>query len=346
VLHAQDAWRLQMERQPVQFMVAELPGALRHAAERLADFLGTEGNRLAFVENASDGVNAVLRSFAWHAGDEVVLADHAYAAVRNTVDFLARQFDLRVHVAAVAFPMDSTARLVEGYCAAITERTRLAIIDHVFSPLAVVTPVEPIVQHCRRLGVAVLVDGAHGPGMLPLSMDDIGADWYVGNCHKWLCAPKGAAFIHRGRAANAEVHPTVISNFFAAGFTQEFDWQGTRDYSAWLAVPAALDFLECFGVSSYQDFLWTQAQAAAQLLCQRWQVALPAPAEAFGAMVTLPWPRPAPGTLENAKRWHDWLWSEHRIEVPVVAINGQLWIRISAQIYNELADFEALADAL
>jgi isopenicillin-N epimerase len=335
-----------MERQPVRFMGTELPLALRASAERLAGFLGTGGQNLAFVENTSDGINAILRSLAWKPGDEIVLANHAYAAVRNTVDFLALQFDLAIKIVEVSFPLVSTDRLVEAYCAAISERTRLAIVDHVFSPLAVVTPLEPIVRHGKALGVAMLIDGAHGPGMLPLSLDALGADWYVGNCHKWLCAPKGSAFIQQGQGVAAAVHPTVISNFFDAGFPQEFDWQGTRDYSAWLSVPAAIDFLETFGVQRYQAQLVAQASAAAQMLCERWQVALPAPAESFAAMVTVPWPHPEPGTLENAIRWHDWLWHAHRIEVPVLPINGRLWIRISAQIYNELSDYEALANAL
>lgn len=346
VLEVQDGWRLQMEQQPVRFMGEVLPGALRSAATGLAEFLGTQGERLAFVENTTSGINAILRSFPWKPGDEIVLANHAYPAVRNTVNFLARQLGLQVRIAQVNFPLHSSEDIAQAYCASITARTRLAIVDHVFSPLAVVTPLHTIVDHCDRLGVAVVVDGAHGPGMLALSLDALRAHWYVGNCHKWLCAPKGAAFIYQGATAPANAHPAVLSNFLGEGFTREFDWQGTRDYSAWLSVLAAIDFLQAFGVARYQRLLHDQAMEAARMLCHRWQVSLPAPAQAFGAMVTLAWPHSAVATAENAKRLHLRLWDAHRIEVPVIVLNNQLWVRISAQIYNEMSDYEALADAV
>ncbi len=348
VLAAQDAWRVRMERQPVSFMASQLPGALRTAAERLATFVGTEGPRLGFVENTTDGINAILRSIHWKTGDEIVLADHAYPAVRNSVEFLAQHHGVKVRWAAIPFPLEHAADISETYCAAITARTRLAIVDHVFSALAVVTPLEPVVAHCKSLGVRVLVDGAHGPGQLPLALDALDADWYVGNCHKWLCAPKGSAFLCQGKGAavGAAIHPTVISNFFGSGFPIEFDWQGTRDYSAWLAVPAALDFLEAFGVARYQAHLMQQARQAASALCERWQVQLPAPHHACAAMVTLPWPHLEAATPETAQRCHDGLLREHRIEVPVLVIAGRLWLRISAQIYNDMADYEALGRAL
>jgi isopenicillin-N epimerase len=345
VLQAQDGWRLQMEQQPVRFMGEVLPAALRNAAHRLAAFLGTQGEQLGFVENTTAGINSILRSYPWKPGDAIVLADHAYLAVRNTVQLLVQQFGVEVRWAQVPFPLHHATQLAQAYCDQITKQTRLVLVDHVFSPLAVVTPLEAILEHCRLRDVTVVVDGAHGPGMLPLALDALGAHWYVGNCHKWLCAPKGSAFVHRGAAAGDEVHPSVVSNFFGAGFTQEFDWQGTRDYGAWLSVPAALDFLEAFGVQRYQQFLRDQAGAAAQLLCERWHVRLPAPADAFAAMVTIPWPGSEAATPENAKRLHDALWSAHRIEVPVIVANGRLWVRISAQIYNEMSDYEALAEA-
>jgi isopenicillin-N epimerase len=346
VLQAQNTWRMQMERQPVQFMCTDLPLALRGAARHLATFLETEHNRLAFAENASAGINAILRSVHWRRGDEIVIANHAYQAVRNTVDFLTEQFGIGVRLATIAFPVLATEDIAHSYCDVITSKTRIAIVDHVFSPLAVITPLEAIIQHCRNRGVCMLVDGAHGPGMLALNLDSLGVDWYVGNCHKWLCAPKGCAFIHKGRNTATEVHPAVISNFYRTGYTQEFDWQGTRDYSAWLSVSASIEFLQTFGVQRYQKFLADQASEAAHMLCQHWQVELPAPPLAFAAMVTLLWPRPEPGTLENAKRLRAWLWATHRIEVPIIVINGKLWLRISAQIYNQMSDYEALAQAL
>ncbi len=346
VLAAQDRWRSRLERQPVRFMASELPAGLRQAASALATVLGCAGERLALVENATDGVNAVLRSFPWREGDEIVLADHAYRAVRHTVDFLARRHGLQVRLATMPFPLQHADELAAAYCVAITPSTRLVIVDHIFSPLAVVTPLPPIVQHCRAHAVALLVDGAHAPGMLPLELDALGADWNAGNCHKWLFSPKGCAFLHAAPTLAADLHPTVISNFHGLGFPAEFDWQGTRDYSGWLALPEAVDFLQAFGVQRYREHLCTQAREAAALLCRQWGVALPAPPDAFAAMVTLPCPLTGEATLAGALHWHDRLLHEHNVEVPVIPINGSLWLRISAQIYNELPDYQALADAV
>ena len=346
VLAAQHQWRERMERQPVRFMVDELPGALLAARTRLAGFLGTRPERLAMVENATSGVNAVLRSIRWRAGDELVLAHHAYLAVRHTVHHLAERHGLVVRLVQVEFPMASPDSMLEAYWSAITPNTRLVIVDHIFSTLAVRSPVAEIVAVCQPLGVRVLVDGAHAPGLLPLALDELGADWYVGNCHKWLFAPKACGFVVASASAAEDLHPAVVSNFHDSGFPLEFDWQGTRDYSAWLAVTAALDFFEAFGAARYRQVLREQAAAAAALLCRHWSVELPAPMDLFAAMVTLPLPTDDLPTEENAKRWHDRLWAQHRIEVPVLAFNQRLWVRISAQIYNEMSDFEALANAV
>ncbi len=346
VLAAEAAWRGQLEAQPVRFMGAVLPGALREAADRLAAFVGCAPRRLALVENATSGVNAVLRSLPWQPGDEVVVANHAYPAVRHTLQFVAQRHGLVVKFADVPFPLPATQGVAGAYCQAITARTRLAIVDHVFSPLAAVTPLRPVVEHCRALGVPVLVDGAHAPGMLPLELDALGAHWYTGNCHKWLFAPKGCAFLYASEAGAVGLHPAVISNFHGQGFPAEFEWQATRDYSGWLALPAALDFLQALGVQRYQQALQALARDAAALLANRWGVEPPAPPDAFAAMVTLPLPGRHEASDAQARRWHDLLWQRHRIEVPVMCFNQRLWLRISAQVYNELSDYRALADAV
>jgi isopenicillin-N epimerase len=198
--------------------------------------------------------------------------------------------------------------------------------------------------------VPVLIDGAHAPGMLPLDLDGLDADWYVGNCHKWLFAAKGCAFIYASQAGARQLHPTTVSNLYGSGFPSEFDWQGTRDYSAWLSLTAALDFLTAIGVERYRDYLRQQTALAARLMGECWKVALPAPPSAFAAMVTLPFNvrlRQADrATEEDARHWHDVLWNEHRIEVPVFALRHRLWIRLSAQVYNDASDVLALANAI
>ena len=345
---AQTRWRAAMEKEPVRFMSDELPEALRAASARLAAFVGASPSCLAFVENATAGVNAVLRSIKWCAGDKIVLANHAYPAVKNTARFLAAQHGLQVIEAVVPWPISGPEAVVDAYENALAGGARIAIIDHVFSPLAVVTPLETIVAICRKRGIAVLVDGAHAPGMLPLALDalgDAGVDWYVGNCHKWLCAPKGAGFIVATPAGQKDLHPAVISNFFGEGFHQEFSWTGTGDPSARLAVTAALEFIDAIGADRYRNALCEQARAAAALLADAWHVTPGAPAEMFAGMVTLPLPVDEPASIEAVARWRLKLLREQNVEVPIHAIGGRLWLRISAQVYNELDDYAALAGA-
>ncbi|MCY7387291.1 MAG: aminotransferase class V-fold PLP-dependent enzyme [Burkholderiales bacterium] len=343
---AQLRWREELENEPVRFIGDILPDALRVAGARLARFVGTSPPRLALVENATAGVTAVLRSIRWNAGDRIVLANHAYPAVKNTARYLAERYGLHVIEAQVPWPLTSAEALVEAYTAAIEGGARIAIIDHIFSPLAVVTPLGAIVRLCRERGVQVLVDGAHAPGMLRLSLDalgDMGVDWYVGNCHKWLCAPKGCGFIVATPEGQRDLHPAVISNFYGEGFEKEFAWTGTIDPSARLAITAALEFIEAIGLERYHTALRAQAREASAMLANAWGVVPGAPAEMFAAMVTLPLPVNEPGSKEAVARWRLKLLQEHNIEVPVHAINGRLWVRISAQVYNELSDYEALA---
>ncbi len=346
VLDAQSQWRDALEREPVRFMLDELPAALLAAGENLARFVGAAAQNLAFVENATAGANAVLRSIPWQAGDRVVIANHAYPALKNALRFFAERHDLVVVEAQLPWPLTSAEALIEAYAAAIAGGARLAIVDHVFSPLAVVTPIEEVLRICQARGVPVLVDGAHAPALLPLSLDALGAqgaNWYVGNCHKWLCAPKGCGFIYATAEGQRDLHPAVISNFYGQGFAREFAWTGTGDPSARLAVSAAIDFIDALGVDRYRQHLRQQARAAATMLGDAWGVAAGAPAELFASMVTLPLPVNEPGTAESVARWRLKLLREHGIEVHIVAIEGGLWLRISAQVYNELSDYAALA---
>lgn len=349
VLAEESRWRDALEREPVRFMVDELPAALRAAGARLAGFVGASPSRLAFVDNATAGANAVLRSIRWRAGDRIVIANHAYPALKNTARFMADRHGLIVVEARVPWPLPGPDALVAAYAKALAGGARLVIIDHIFSPLAVVTPIDAIVPLCRERGASVLVDGAHAPGLLPLALDalgDTGVDWYVGNCHKWLCAPKGCGFIVATPEGQSDLHPAVISNFYGEGFEREFAWTGTGDPSARLAVTAALEFIEALGVERYRTALRDQAREASALIADAWGVEAGAPAQMFAGMVTLPLPSAEPATPESVANWRLKLLREHRIEVPIIAIDGHPWVRISAQVYNELSDYEALGRAL
>lgn len=346
VLAAQAKWRRRMERQPVQFMTRILPGALRDAAAALAAFLGTSADRLVFVDNATTAVNTVLRSIPWRAGDELVLSDHAYPAVKNAVRYIGGQAGVTVREAGVPFPLRGAEQVVDAFMEQLTKRTRLVLVDHVASPSALVFPVEEIVNRCKQAGIAVLVDGAHAPGMLPLELDGLGADWYVGNCHKWLFAPKGCAFLWTTPSAQRDLHPLVISNHFGKGYLAEFDWTGTRDPSPWLSITAALEFYRWLGGESLRGHNHGLAISAARVLAQAWGVPLPAPEDMFDAMVTMPVPSCRNANQRAADELHDALWEKFRVEVPVIHFKDRLWVRISAQAYNEISDYEVLAEGI
>jgi isopenicillin-N epimerase len=348
VLAEQARWRDRMEAEPVRFMTDELPVALRAQRERLARFVNAPVSRTAFVDNTTEGINTILRSLRWRRGERLVVANHAYPAVRNALRFLAEREGIEPVVAAVPWPLPDAGALVDAYLAALRGGARLAIIDHVFSPLAVVTPLDAILGFCASRGIDTLIDGAHAPALIDLDVSALlarGATWYVGNAHKWLCAPKGCAFLAAREGAERELHPVVISNYFGEGFEAEFGWTGTRDPSAKLAVGAAIDFIEAIGAPRYRAALHAQARQMAAAFGKAWGCSPGAPDALLAGMVSLPLPVAEHATPESARRWRAHFLRFCATEVPVFAIDGRHWVRLSAQVYNESADWEPLAAA-
>ena len=361
VLEAQHAWQRRMEAQPASFLFRELmrvtpdePGAprllLRQAADAVGDFLGARGDDLVFVDNASTGINAVLRSLALQPGDEIVVLDQAYGAVVLAARFVARAAGATVVTVTTPFPVegDPTAAYAEAVERALTPRTRLAVLDHVSSETALTLPVAAMIARCRAHDVPVLVDGAHVPGALPLDIAALGADWYVGNLHKWAFAPRGCGFLWVAPARRADVHPPVISWGLDAGLAQEFDWTGTRDPSAPLTAPSGLAFMrDVLGLEAMRtwnhDLVWRMAHA----LAARWGRPWTTPEAMVGCMASVPLPARLDGLGEaGATALKDWLLRERRIETAVMAIRGRLHVRLAAQVYNDEADFERLAEAI
>jgi len=253
VLAAQDEWRARMEAQPTRFFSRELPEAMRGAATVLAGALSAQPDDVVFVPNATTGCNAVLRSMRLEAGDEILHASHVYNAVRNTMLYVAERAGARVVAAELPFPRPDKATLLANIEKAITKKTKILVIDHITSASGLVLPIADIIALCHSAGVPVLVDGAHGPGQVPLDLEALGADWYVGNCHKWLSAPKGCGFLHTRPERRADLHPVTISHGYGAGFTKEFDYVGTVDPTAYLALPAALDFFQRLGGTALME---------------------------------------------------------------------------------------------
>ena len=359
VLRQQAALRDEMEAAPVRFLSRELDDRLASARQALAAFVGADPDDLAFVANATGGVNAVLRSLRFSPGDELLTTDHAYNACRNALDFAAGRAGARVVVATIPFPLASPDEVVEAVLAHVTPRTRLALLDHITSPTGLVLPIERLVAALAGRGVEVLVDGAHAPGMVPLDLGALGAAYYSGNCHKWLCAPKGSAFLWVRRDRQPDIRPLTISHGASAArpgrsrFRLEFDWTGTDDPTAWLAVPGAIEYLGSLLPGGWPELMARNralALEARRLLCAATGTAPPCPEEMVGALasIILPdgptteigWRRPDPLQRRLYDGWD--------IEVPVMSWPAapRRLVRISAQLYNAPADFERLAEAL
>ena len=344
VLAAQDDWRRRLEAQPTLFMRQVLPDALRASAAYLAAFLGAEGKDLVFVDNATVGCNAVLRSLRLEPGDEILLLDHTYGAVRNSARYVAERSGARLVEVAVPFPDPNSDALVANVAAAMTKRTRLAIIDHITSPSALLLPLERLIAVSHDADIPVLIDGAHGPGQVTIDLGVLGADWYVGNCHKWLMAPKGCGFLWARSDRQSDLHPVTISHGFSQGFLEEFDWTGTRDPSAFLAVDAALAFHERLGGVALQRRNAALAWQAAELIADHLGTDVGARHEFFAAMTLVRLPIGEPATPERALALRERLLTEFVTDAPLQALAGSLWVRLSAQAYNEIGDYEALAE--
>ncbi|GMV39090.1 MAG: hypothetical protein AMXMBFR64_08060 [Myxococcales bacterium] len=360
VLDAQAELRSRMEREPVRFFMRELPRLADEARATLGDLVGADPDDLAFVPNATAGVNTVLRSLHLRPGDELVTTDHEYNACRNALEVVAAAAGARVVVARVPFPLGGPDEAASAIEAALTDRTRLVLVDHVTSPTALVLPIEGIVRAAADRGIDVLVDGAHAPGMVPLDLQSIGAAYYTGNLHKWVCAPKGAAFLHVRRDRQAGVRPLSISHGANAPlegrsrFRVEADWTGTADPTAMLSVPAAIAFLRGAlpgGLASLLERNRSLALEARRVVAVALSVPLPCPDGMIGSMASIllpPGDSTAPRSPFRTDPLQDALLDRFSIEIPVScwpAPPARL-VRLSAQLYNEPADYVSLAAAI
>jgi isopenicillin-N epimerase len=359
VLKWQTELRAQLEREPVQFLVRELPRQIDAAREAAAAFVGARPDNLGFVGNATAGVNAVLRSLRLGPGDEILVTDHGYNACTNVARYVADRNGARVVVAPVPFPIASADEVVASVLEHTTARTKVALLDHVTSPTGLVLPVERMVAALAERGVDTLVDGAHAPGMLALDLEAMGAAWYTGNFHKHPCAPKGAAILWVRPDKQADLHPAVISHGYNASgprsrWLEEIDWQGTSDPTPWLCVPTAIDFVGGLVPGGWSEIRTRNRALALQardLLCAALEMGKPAPDDMIGWLVALPlWDgddRP-PTTPLYADALQVALFDEARIEVPIPPWPAppRRLVRVSAHLYNELPEYERLAAAL
>lgn len=362
VLACQSELRARLERNPMQFFVVDWEPLHDAARAAVGDFLGAQADDLAVVPNATAGVNAALRAFELAPGDELIVTDHEYNACANALREAAARAGAVVVVASIPLPIADPAEVVEAIVARVTPRTRLALVDHVTSQTGLVFPIAEVVAALRARGVESIVDGAHAPGMVPVDLGALGAAFYTGNLHKWVCAPKGAAFLHVRRDFHGRARPPVVSHGANATrrdrsrFRLEWDWTGTCDPTAFLAAPAALGWMERAlpgGWAAVRASNRDLARRARELLCHAVGTAPIAPEAMLGAMAAVALPSAwALAASDAASGWIDPLQrrlrEDHRIEVPVIGWPGEgaRLLRVSAQIYNEWTEYEALAAVL
>jgi isopenicillin-N epimerase len=346
VLEAAESWRRRMEANPDLFLREILPSALRAGAARVAQFIRAKPDDVVFVDNATAGMNAVLRALQFDPNDEILATTHTYGAVRQAIRYVCDRTGARLVEADISLPVTGESSLVAALSTCVTSRTRLVVLDHISSPTGLIFPVAELAALARARGAQVLIDGAHGPGQLELDVPALGADWYVGNCHKWLFAPRSCAFLWCRDDSKHDLHPLAISHHYGEGFTTEFDWTGTRDFSAWLAVVDALRFFDRLGAARVRTYNHDLVVTAASRIAAAWQTPLDAPAAMHGSMIALRLPPRlqvyGPPTRDTARRLQSAILAEHRVVVAIIALGDALWVRISGQIYNTLEDYEKL----
>jgi isopenicillin-N epimerase len=328
----------------VEFLGRRFDGLLRTARESLAQYVNADPDDLVYVTNASEGINRVARSLPLQPGDEILTTNHEYGAMNFTWEYVCRKTGARYIQHPIPLPVKDPAEVVESLWRAVTPRTRVIFISHITSPTALILPVAEVCRRAREAGIWTVVDGAHVPGQIPLDLTALDADFYSGNCHKWLGAPKGAGFLYARRELQSMIEPSVISWGWQEqyGFVDRHQWQGTSDIAAYLTVPAAIAFQQEHdweAVRTHCHTLASEARARVAELTGLEPIAPDSP-DWFAQMVTVPLPACDAATVKQR------LYDEFRVEVPVVTWEECPFVRVSFQGYNTVSDLEHLINAL
>jgi isopenicillin-N epimerase len=359
VLDEQKRWQRLLEKDPVRFYEEIAPDALRKSREAIANLVNCDPEDLALIENATSGVNIILRSLSFEKGDEIIVPDHAYQACRNTIDYVAEKWGAVVITCEIPFPVKNTQIIIDNVMKCVTKRTKLALIDTVTSPTGLRMPFEELVELLESKGVNVLLDAAHGIGMIPLNLEKIGASYTTSNCHKWLCAPKGSAFLHVKKDLQEFIHPLTISHGMtvplggSTRFRHEFDWTGTRDISAWCVLPFVIEELSQLVGMSWEEIMEHNKDLVIKgrnIICEKLNIKPQCPDEMVASISTIK----ISSKKDNIVDFHEIdplhleLLKNYNIQVPVwywPSPEGR-YIRISAQLYNNKEEYEYLANVL
>ena len=346
VFRAYQNWGRELERQPVEFLGRRFTDLMADARLALGHYLGTDADNLVYTQNVTISINIVARSLDLGAGDEVLSTDHEYGAMDRTWRFLSQERGFCYINQVVS--LKSRTDFVESFWSAVTPRTRVIFLSHITSPTAIIFPVEDIVQRARAAGILTVIDGAHAPGQIPLALDSLGADFYGGNLHKWLCAPKGAGFLYARPEVQPLLKPLVVSWGYesetpsASKFVDHHEWWGTRDLAAFLSVPDAIAFQQAHGWDRVRAACHSLAGEAEMRIRDLTGAASLYPDDSwFGQLVAAPLP-----ASTDVQRLKTWLYDAHRIEVPIIDWRGRKFVRVSIQGYNTRREVGALVKAL
>jgi len=335
----------QVDKNPMKFYLEDYPALLESSRNKIADFLKAEPKKIVFVDNATTGVNSVLRSLQpmMDRNWEILTANHYYPAVKNTLSYISSITGCKVVSVELPDFVESAEQLKNLIINGINEKTKLVVIDLISSISGMIYPVEDIIKQCREKGILTLIDGAHAPGSIDLNLEELKPDWYTGNLHKWLFAPKGTAVLYVREPDKYDIHPSVISNNFGKGFTEEFDWVGTKNFCSWLSVPEALDFYHEHFDYNYCRHL---SLFGRKLLISELNLTPMVDESLTGLMQSFWLPEKAGSTIEDVLALRKKLLNEYNFEVFLNPFKERIVMRISAQIYNMEEQYEKLVSSL
>ncbi len=348
VLEAVAKWQIELEKEPVEFFLNQYFDLIRQLAERLGKILGSDGDSIVFVDNATTGINTVLKSLQseFNKDDEILFTNHIYPAARNSVNYLCEKTGAIPMEVFTPYRVTDISQITEIIKNSITAKTKLLLIDHIFYTGGIIAPIKEIVEICRKNESYVLVDGAHAPGMIELNLNEIQADWYTGNCHKWMFSPKGCAFLWTRKELQEKTKPLSISLFHNQGYCKEFDWTGTKNPSLWLALNEAIDFINQFGLKNIQDYNHNLLIKGIEIVSDITEIEFKTPVSYFGSITAFEMPINIQIDNETTHKLRDIFYNNHRVEIPFIHFNDQILFRFSSQIYNEPDDYLILAEAV
>ena len=359
VQEEQSHWRNILENEPVKFFEKIAPEQMLESRKAISEMVNCDANDLALIENATSGVNTIMRSLEFNPGDEILVPDHAYQACKNAIDYVSNRWGAIVKICEIPFPIENKQIAIEAILSKITDKTVLAMIDTVTSPTGLRMPFEELVEILEEKGINVLLDAAHGIGMIELNLNKLGASYTTSNCHKWLCAPKGTAFLHVRKDLQHKIHPLTISHgmTFPLGdtsrFRHEFDWTGTRDISSHCSIPTTIERMANLVEGGWPKIMEINRNLAIKgrdIICERLGIAKPCPDDMISCIATIPLPRIATGgiPLHEPDPLHELLQEKYKIQIPVWSWESPKgrFIRISAQLYNSIEEYQYLSEAL